>query len=136
MKLVEQIKHCYITDTLEVCGMTEKTVGERLASLRRANNYSLRTVGAAVDKSAATVLRWENGESDPSRADIVKLAELYNQDAVWLQWGVKPRNTERRTQSIIGKLPLLSDRQLDHVDDLIDLLIAGSKEENENGDES
>ena len=71
MKLVEQIKHCYITDTLEVCDMTEKTVGERLASLRRANNYSLRTVGAAVDKSAATVLRWENGESDPSRAAIV-----------------------------------------------------------------
>ena len=136
MKLVEQIKHCYITDTLEGCDMTEKTVGERLASLRRANNYSLRTVGAAVDKSAATVLRWENGESDPSRADIVKLAELYNQDAVWLQWGVKPRNTERRTQSIIGKLPLLSDRQLDHVDDLIDLLIAGSKEEHENGDEA
>lgn len=136
MKLVEQVKRCYIPDTLKGCDMTEKTVGERLASLRRANNYSLRTVGAAVDKSAATVLRWENGESDPSRADIVKLAELYNQDAVWLQWGVKPRNSERRTQSIIGKLPLLSDRQLDHVDDLIDLLIAGSKEENENGDES
>ena len=125
----------YYGCTNETC-LTNKTVGERLASLRRVNNYSLRKVAEAVDKSAATVLRWENGESDPSRADIVKLAELYNQDAVWLQWGVKPRNTEKRTQSIIGKLPLLSDRQLDHVDDLIDLLLAGSKEEHENGDES
>ena len=116
--------------------MSEQTVGDRLASLRNANNYSLRTVAEAVGKSAATVLRWENGESDPSRADFIKLAEFYNQDAVWMQWGTKPRNGEKKTKNIVSKLPLLTDAQLKHVDDLVNLLLAASRDENKNGEKS
>ena len=111
------------------CDMNEQTIAQRLKSLRAANKYSLRVVAFGVGKSAATVLRWENGESDPSRADFVKLAEFYNQDAIWLQWGTRPKSEEQRTKSITSKLPLLSDAQLEHVDGLIDLLVTKTKDE-------
>jgi len=110
------------------CDMNEQTIAQRLKSLRDANKYSLRVVAFGVGKSAATVLRWENGESDPSRADFIKLAEFYAQDAIWLQWGTRPKSEEQRTKSIISKLPLLSYAQLEHVDELIDLLVTKAKD--------
>lgn len=116
--------------------MSEKTVGERLEHLRAAHNYSLRKVGEAVNKSAGTVLRWEQGKSDPTRADLVNLAAFYNVDAVWLQWGTQPKTSEKRTKEIVSKLPLLSSSQLDHINQLIELLVSASKEVKTGGKKS
>ena len=111
----------------------DKTVNERLALLREAHGYSLRAVAKEVGKSANTVLRWETGDSDPSRNDIVKLAKFYNQEPTWLQWGTRPRDTDPKTKKLISKLPLLSDEQLKAVDTLVNLLLDGKRENGTNG---
>ena len=111
----------------------DKTVNERLALLREAHGYSLRAVAKEVGKSANTVLRWETGDSDPSRNDIVKLAKFYNQEPTWLQWGTRPRDSDPKTKKLISKLPLLSDEQLKAVDTLVNLLLDGKRENGTNG---
>ena len=103
--------------------MESMEIAERLQKLREANGYSLRELAEEIGCSANTVMRWEKRESSPSQEMIVKLAELYGRDPVWLMFGVKaPIKTKERseTQIISSRLELLTQEQLNVVGQVID----------------
>lgn len=53
-------------------------LSERLREARKRKNYSQEYVAEKVHTSRQTVMRWENGTSEPSIEIIKKLAELYD----------------------------------------------------------
>ena len=102
--------------------MDNEDLAERLQKLREANGYSLRELAEEIGSSANTVMRWEKCESAPSQEMILKLAELYGRDPVWLMFGVKaPVKTKDQSEIAIisGRLELLTKEQLDVVGQVI-----------------
>ncbi len=53
-------------------------LNERLRESRKRKNYSQEYVAEKVHTSRQTVIRWENGTSEPNAETIKKLAELYD----------------------------------------------------------
>ncbi|HJD04282.1 MAG TPA: helix-turn-helix domain-containing protein [Candidatus Mediterraneibacter caccogallinarum] len=53
-------------------------LNERLREARKQKNYSQEYVAEKVHTSRQTVLRWENGTSEPGVETVKKLAELYD----------------------------------------------------------
>ncbi len=53
-------------------------LNERLREARKQKNYSQEYVAEKVHTSRQTVLRWENGTSEPGVETLKKLAELYD----------------------------------------------------------
>ena len=49
----------------------------RIKELREKNGLTLRQVAKTMNVSAATVLNWENGIHEPSIAELIKLADLF-----------------------------------------------------------
>ena len=57
----------------------------RLRELRKARHLTLQQVGAHLDKSHATISRWENGQIPVLSTHLLKLAALYGVH-VWELW--------------------------------------------------
>lgn len=91
----------------------QQTTGGRLRNLREINQYSLRYVAGECGVSANTVLRWEEGTSSPKKQHIIALAELYNREPSWIQWGAQVKREAKDTADIVSALPLLSKDQLE-----------------------
>ena len=49
----------------------------RLKELRKAQHLTLKQVGKHLDKSYATISRWEHGHIPVASTDLLKLAALY-----------------------------------------------------------
>ena len=71
-------------------------LAERLKKLREANGYSLRELAEHIDSSPNTVMRWEKNQSTPSQDFILKLADLYSRDPIWMMFGVKKPNANQK----------------------------------------
>jgi hypothetical protein len=83
-------------------------------------------------------MRWERNESAPSQEFVVKLAELYGRDPVWVTFGVKKPSANQNEDKTIGKissrLELLTQTQLRAVDDVVALFLRIDVEDDESNE--
>jgi transcriptional regulator with XRE-family HTH domain len=118
--------------------MDNQDLAERLKKLREANGYSLRDLAERIGSSANTIMRWERNESAPSQEFVVKLAELYGRDPVWVTFGVKKPSANQNEDKTIGKissrLELLTQTQLRAVDDVVALFLRIDVEDDESNE--
>ena len=118
--------------------MDKQDLAERLKKLREANGYSLRDLAERIGSSANTIMRWERNESAPSQEFVVKLAELYGRDPVWVAFGVKKpsanQNENKTIEKISSRLELLTQTQLRAVDDVVALFLRLEVEDDESNE--
>ena len=107
-------------------------VGVRVKQLRKAREMTLREVGLKLGVAANTVNRWERGESSPTRANLVAMSDLFAVDPSWLMFGITKSNTKKDEEKLLRKLRLLSDKQYQNIESLVDDLIGSTQEEGEN----
>lgn len=62
-------------------------IAKRLKSARRDAGITQADLAAMLDVSQPTVNRWEGGDSEPARAQIVALAKVLNATPEWLAFG-------------------------------------------------
>lgn len=109
----------------------------RLKRLREANGYSLRDLAEKIGSSANTIMRWERNESTPSQDFVMKLADIYGRDPVWMMFGVKKPNSKKignsKIQTITTRLEMLTEQQLHAVHSVVALFLDLEVEEPENG---
>ena len=117
--------------------MDNQDLADRLKRLREANNYSLRDLAEKIGSSANTIMRWERNESTPSQDFVVKLAEIYGRDPVWMMFGIKKPNAKKTENSkieiIATRLELLTEVQLHVVHSVVALFLDLEVEEKTNG---
>ena len=63
------------------------SVGERIIRLRSEQNITQAQLASAMEVSRQAVSKWENGQSVPDAAKMIKLAELLNTDIEYLSTG-------------------------------------------------
>ena len=107
-------------------------VGARVKQLRKAREMTLREVGMKLGVAANTVNRWERGESSPTRANLVAMSDLFAVDPSWLMFGITKSNTKKDEEKLLRKLRLLSAKQYQNIESLVDDLIGSTQEEGEN----
>jgi transcriptional regulator with XRE-family HTH domain len=107
-------------------------VGARVKQLRKAREMTLREVGMKLGVAANTVNRWERGESSPTRANLVAMSDLFAVDPSWLMFGITKSNTKKDEEKLLRKLRLLSDKQYQNIESLVDDIIGSTQEEGEN----
>lgn len=61
--------------------MSTVTIGEKLRQLREQNNLPLRKVAAVLDIDVAILSKMERGERKLTKEIVLKLAEIYKQNA-------------------------------------------------------
>lgn len=117
--------------------MDNQDLADRLKRLREANNYSLRDLAEKIGSSANTIMRWERNESTPSQDFVVKLAEIYGRDPVWMMFGIKKPNAKKtensKIETIATRLELLTEVQLHVVHSVVALFLDLEVEEKTNG---
>lgn len=57
-----------------------KTLGETLKELRTERNMTQEFVAESLEVSRQAVSKWENGTSEPSTANLIAIAKLYETD--------------------------------------------------------
>ena len=110
----------------------KQEVGARVKQLRKAREMTLREVGMKLGVAANTVNRWERGESSPTRANLVAMSDLFAVDQSWLMFGITQSNTKKDEEKLLRKLRLLTDKQYQNIESLVDDLIGSTQEEGEN----
>ena len=110
----------------------KQEVGARVKQLRKAREMTLREVGMKLGVAANTVNRWERGESSPTRANLVAMSDLFAVDPSWLMFGITQSNTKKDEEKLLRKLRLLTDKQYQNIESLVDDLIGSTQEEGEN----
>lgn len=93
---------------------------------------TLREVGMKLGVAANTVNRWERGESSPTRANLVAMSDLFAVDPSWMMFGITQSNTKKDEEKLLRKLRLLTDKQYQNIESLVDDLIGSTQEEGEN----
>src|SRR5437763_689481 len=68
--------------------LTQDSIGQRIRTLRTSDNLSLTDVGLLMNKSSHAVQHWEVGDSLPTVAELVKLAQALGGNPVWLVTGI------------------------------------------------
>lgn len=63
--------------------VTSATVGQRIQAARAARGWSHEKVAGALDIGKSTLIRWEQGQTDPSFRKMVELAELFGKPITW-----------------------------------------------------
>lgn len=99
---------------------------ERIKSLRLSKGWSLRQVALQLSLSHNTIAKWEKDpDVIPSRANALKLAELFDVEPGWLIFG----NVEgtKRSKTIASKLDMLNEHEVNQIENMVDLLIDNKK---------
>ena len=63
------------------------SIGERITELRMGRKLSQNQLAKSMDVSRQAVSKWENGQSTPDAAKMIKLAELLDTDLEYLTTG-------------------------------------------------
>ena len=71
------IKYLKSSDTRKEDAIVKKSLGEALKTHRTNCNMTQEFVAEAMGVSRQAVSKWENGTSDPSTSNLIKLAKLY-----------------------------------------------------------
>ena len=71
------IKYLKSSDTRKEDAIVKKSLGEALKTHRTNCNMTQEFVAETMGVSRQAVSKWENGTSDPSTSNLIKLAKLY-----------------------------------------------------------
>lgn len=71
------IKYLKSSDIRKEDAIVKKSLGEALKTHRMNCNMTQEFVAEAMGVSRQAVSKWENGTSDPSTSNLIKLAKLY-----------------------------------------------------------
>lgn len=63
------------------------TLGRRIAMARAARKMSLEAVGTALGYRKSTIWYWENGKTEPSISDLLRISQLLSVNHFWLTFG-------------------------------------------------
>ena len=63
-------------------------IGERLKKIREKLNLNQKEFAKKLGTSSTTITMIENGQRDPSRQLLIKLAEVYKIDITWILTGM------------------------------------------------
>lgn len=63
------------------------SLGERITELRKASGLSQYALAQALEVSRQAVSKWENGQSSPDAANLIRLAEILDTDIEYLTTG-------------------------------------------------
>lgn len=63
------------------------SLGERITELRKASGLSQYALAQALEVSRQAVNKWENGQSSPDAANLIRLAEILDTDIEYLTTG-------------------------------------------------
>lgn len=86
-------------------GITMKNIGERIRSVREANNFSMTSFAKIIDISQPSLTSLENNKSKPRVDTIISLYEKFNVDPLWLLTGkTKEKKITSNTALKIGEL--------------------------------
>ena len=101
----------------------------RIQAMRLARGWSLRALAEKLDLSHNTIVKWERNPdgsdglaAKPSRANMLKLAKVFNVEPGWLMFG--DEKTTSRNKALTNKLDLLNESEVDQIENMIDLLIS------------
>ena len=114
-----------------------KEYNDRIQAMRLARGWSLRALAEKLDLSHNTIVKWERNPdgseglaAKPSRANMLKLANVFNVEPGWLMFG--DEKTTSRSKALTNKLDLLNEEEVDQIENMIDLLIS-ARGKNGNG---
>jgi len=114
-----------------------KEYNNRIQAMRLARGWSLRALADQLGLSHNTIVKWERNPdgsdglaAKPSRANMLKLANVFNVEPGWLMFGDE-KNTSR-SKALTNKLDLLNEEEIDQIENMIDLLIS-ARGKNGNG---
>lgn len=76
-------------------------IGDRIAAARKAKGWAQHRLADAIGTGQTTVSSWERGRTEPSRADVARVASALDVDAAYLEVedGSRPA---RRTVPLVG----------------------------------
>ena len=106
-----------------------KEYNDRIQAMRLARGWSLRGLADQLGLSHNTIVKWERNPdgseglaAKPSRANMLKLAKVFNVEPGWLMFG--DEKTTSRSKALTNKLDLLNESEVDQIENMIDLLIS------------
>ena len=116
----------------------DKEYNNRIQAMRLARGWSLRALAEKLDLSHNTIVKWERNPdgsdglaAKPSRANMLKLAKVFNVEPGWLMFG--DSKSSSRSQTITKKLAMLNEEELDQIEGMVELLIKQRGRNNDNG---
>lgn len=74
----------------------------RLVACRVQCGYTQREVAKAIGVAEQTIIRWENGQSNPKMEDAQKLSELYQIPLAYMDWSKEGNATPLKDRELNG----------------------------------
>lgn len=112
-----------------------ETLGSRVKKLRLSNGLNLDQLAKKVNVTRQAVAKWESDRSQPKVKQLQGLARHFGVSPPFLAFGVAdPDRFDDVELRIVGKLPLLTQEQKNHVLNTINLL-AGTPTQGEHSSE-
>ena len=81
------------------------SLGDRITELRKAAGMNQSDLAKAMDVTRQAVSKWENGQSSPDAANLIRLAELLDTDIEYLTTG--RRNYGRRPPVVVNSTQIV-----------------------------
>lgn len=89
-----------------------KDIAGRIRDLRNARDLSLRQLAELSGINHNVIHKWETGKATPNRANVVRLAELFNVKPAWLLFGREENHTGLNVQDTFAALSPNSQQQV------------------------
>lgn len=83
------------------------SIGERITSLRKADNLSQGQLASLLGVSRQAVSKWENDQATPDTLKLIQLADVLKTDVEYLATG---RATEPKIEQVIVKVPEIQEK--------------------------
>jgi transcriptional regulator with XRE-family HTH domain len=112
----------------------EKDIAGRIRDLRNARDLSLRQLAQLSGINHNVIHKWETSKATPNRANVVRLAELFNVKPAWLLFGRDDTTTGLNVQDTFAALSPNSQNQINAL--INHLLDVESAKEAANGQDS
>ena len=90
----------------------EKDIAGRIRDLRNARDLSLRQLAELSGINHNVIHKWETSKATPNRANVVRLAELFNVKPDWLLFGRDDTTTGLNVQDTFAALSINSQQQV------------------------
>lgn len=90
----------------------QKDIASRIRDLRNARDLSLRQLAELSGINHNVIHKWETGKATPNRANVVRLAELFNVKPAWLLFGRDDSINGLNVQDTFAALSINSQQQI------------------------
>ena len=85
---------------------------KRLADLRKEQNVTQTELGKHCGYSHSAVVKWENGQCEPSLEALVKIADYFNVTLDFLLGRIEPPPLTKAQKQLLDKVQTLSEEQV------------------------